>query len=62
MRIYDCRIYTTMTRQKVLRLTARGWRLTPALHDAIYVKKSRWAEVCRTACGLLDGVAYDPYL
>ena len=55
-------IYTTMTRQKVLRLIARGWKVTPDLHHAVYVLKSRWCEVTRTFCGYLDGVAYDPFL
>ena len=52
-------IYTTMTRAKVLRLVARGWKLTEDLEHAVYSIRSDYYEVCRRNANYLDGVAYE---
>lgn len=51
-------IYTTMTRQKVLRLIARGWFMTERLYREFYTKKTRYYEVGVIAKDILDGIAY----
>ena len=53
-------IHTTMTRQKVLRLAARGWFFTVALHKALYVYRYDYYEVGVISKGVLHGNGYNP--
>ena len=56
-------IYTTMTRNRVLRLIAKGWLVTGKLYIDFYLKHFDYYEIAFILdrdMPLLDGNGYDP--